>query len=286
MKEILSEVSKDVFHKIDSTSEKINSLYSYLYSHARVELIDALETSDYFTSVGQKRLLREINIFIDDFESKALEEYRKAVKFIENRTNSAFKLAIRDENRSNLEVDYSDYEESIQRSNSESSDYYILIFGGLSSQTAKMKKDIQFEIKKRQILISQRALAESISKKKALGKLKNSFLDINQTWGFIDKSGRKWNLERYLTTFTNATLKSAYRQVLVNNFLATGRDVVRISAHNAKDDCLAYENKLISLTGKVKSLPTLNELVSSGQIFHPFCKHFLIPVGEGEEDAI
>ena len=208
MKEILEEVNKDVFRKIDSTSEKINSLYSYLYSHARVELIDALETSDYFTNVGQKRLLKEINTFIDDFESKALYELKKATRFIEGRTNSAFKLALGEDNDDNLEVDYSDYKESLQKSNSELLSYSALIFGGLLSQTAKMKKDMQFEIKKRQILISQRAMAESISKKEALGKLRDSFLDINQTWSFVDKSGKKWDMQRYLTTFTNASLKS------------------------------------------------------------------------------
>ena len=286
MKEILEEVNKDVFRKIDSTSEKINSLYSYLYSHARVELIDALETSDYFTNVGQKRLLKEINTFIDDFESKALYELKKATRFIEGRTNSAFKLALCEDNDDNLEVDYSDYKESLQKSNSELLSYSALIFGGLLSQTAKMKKDMQFEIKKRQILISQRAMAESISKKEALGKLRDSFLDINQTWSFVDKSGKKWDMQRYLTTFTNASLKSIYRESTINNFLATGNDVVRISSHKSKDECALHEGKLISLTGKTEGLPTLNELISSGEIFHPFCKHFLIPVEEGGGDAI
>jgi hypothetical protein len=52
-----------------------------------------------------------------------------------------------------------------------------------------------------------------------------------------------------------------------------------ISSHGATDGCAPYEGKVVKLVSEAPgSYPTVDELRSSNKIFHPNCKHTIIPI--------
>ena len=64
------------------------------------------------------------------------------------------------------------------------------------------------------------------------------------------------------------------------NCLKNDEDVVRLSVSGTPcPACAKYENRLFSLTGKTKGLPTWEELKRDG-VFHAGCTHCFMAVGE------
>lgn len=108
---------------------------------------------------------------------------------------------------------------------------------------------------------------------------------ILATLSFQDRAGRSWDAERYFTMLGTNSLDVAQREAYVGGMIAGGHDLVRISSHGAKDRCSRWEGKIISLTGATEGYPTYQETRASGDIWHPNCRHFLIPVFFDQEES-
>jgi Phage minor capsid protein 2 len=91
---------------------------------------------------------------------------------------------------------------------------------------------------------------------------------------FIDRTGRRWGLDQYASmavrTVTAEAQNTATRLVLVEKSF----DVVEINhVANPCADCLPYNGKEFSLTGRTPDLPVLR----NDPPFHGNCRHYMMP---------
>jgi len=105
------------------------------------------------------------------------------------------------------------------------------------------------------------------TKKKIKGVLQDEGLSA-----LTDKSGRKWELDRYTEMLIRTKGVEARNTGLVNRLIENGYDLVQVSAHGATDVCESWEGKILSATGQTKGYPTVADAESDG-LFHPNCKH-------------
>lgn len=91
--------------------------------------------------------------------------------------------------------------------------------------------------------------------------------------GLIDKGGREWTLENYAEMLARTKMMEARNSGVSNKMIANGYDLVEItrgmSSHQA---CRKWEGRVVSLTGKTKGYPTLEDARKDG-VFHPRCQH-------------
>jgi len=91
--------------------------------------------------------------------------------------------------------------------------------------------------------------------------------------GFQDKLGRKWNMRSYTEMVAITTTMEAQLEGTKNRILENGGDLIKISDHAGECElCRPWEGKILSLTGKTKGYPTLEEAKAAG-LFHPRCRH-------------
>lgn len=91
---------------------------------------------------------------------------------------------------------------------------------------------------------------------------------------FVDRTGRRWGLAQYTDmatrTVTAEAQNVATRLILVENSF----DVVEInSVDNPCEDCLPFNGKEFSLTGRTPDLPVLR----NDPPFHGNCRHYMMP---------
>jgi hypothetical protein len=96
----------------------------------------------------------------------------------------------------------------------------------------------------------------------------------NGVTSFVDRSGRRWGLEQYSAmatrTVTIEAQNVATRLVLVER----GFDVVELNlVANPCTDCLPFNGKEFSLTGRASDLPVLR----NPPPFHGNCRHYMLP---------
>lgn len=94
--------------------------------------------------------------------------------------------------------------------------------------------------------------------------------------GFIDRSGRRWQLQTYTRMAARTTTREAVTVATKNRLVEGGRDLVTISSHShPADECTPYDGQTFSLTGATPGYPVLDEEPP----FHPNCAHVMTPAG-------
>tara|TARA_R110000787_G_scaffold9205_7_gene32372 strand:+ start:4012 stop:5058 length:1047 start_codon:yes stop_codon:yes gene_type:complete len=92
--------------------------------------------------------------------------------------------------------------------------------------------------------------------------------------GFVDKSGRNWNLASYVEMATRTATKRAQVFGRVNQYEADGRELVIVS--NSPEECKLcrpWEGKVLRLKASTPGRqPTLDKAIGAG-LFHPNCRH-------------
>jgi hypothetical protein len=91
--------------------------------------------------------------------------------------------------------------------------------------------------------------------------------------GFVDSSGRRWELGSYVEMATRTSIGQAYLEGHVGELLRHGRDLVIVS--NSPDECALcrpWEGKVLSLSGADPDRPSLAEARGAG-LFHASCTH-------------
>lgn len=91
--------------------------------------------------------------------------------------------------------------------------------------------------------------------------------------GITDKAGRRWKLNTYVDMVSRTKLHQAYIEGVKRKGDDRGYDLAVISSHGAKDGCSMYEGAIVSMSGNTPGYPTYDDMLSSGVIFHPNCKH-------------
>ncbi len=89
--------------------------------------------------------------------------------------------------------------------------------------------------------------------------------------GFVDKSGRRWNMATYADMAARTVAAEATRRGKWNEFIEHGEDLVRVSNHSTECElCAPWEDAVLSITGKTPGYPTVNDAMAAG-LFHPNC---------------
>ena len=91
--------------------------------------------------------------------------------------------------------------------------------------------------------------------------------------GFKDRSGKMWNMRTYTEMVARTTTMEAHLQGTANRLVEQGHDLIKVSTHRgACEKCVPWQGEILSITGKTKGYPTLEEAKAAG-LFHPNCRH-------------
>ena len=91
--------------------------------------------------------------------------------------------------------------------------------------------------------------------------------------GFKDRAGKMWNMRTYTEMVARTTTMQAHLEGTANRLVEQGHDLVKVSTHRgACELCQPWQGKILSITGKTKGYPTLEE-AKAAKLFHPNCRH-------------
>lgn len=132
----------------------------------------------------------------------------------------------------------------------------------------------------------QAIIAEGRVEKQTLKEITNSLVKAISKDGIylLDSHGRRWDIEKYSELFARTEMMNVYNQGSVNQMLHRGLDLAYVTSYSSCkcDICLAWEGRVLSLTGKTEGYPTLDDAYADG-LFHPNCKHRMRPYYEQPE---
>lgn len=97
---------------------------------------------------------------------------------------------------------------------------------------------------------------------------------------FVDRSGRAWDLDRYAEMAARTTTREAMTQGTINRLREHGVRLAQVSAHNAPDFCLYYENVVVNIGDEPHPVYPPLSAINGGPPFHPNCVHVLTPFVE------
>lgn len=95
--------------------------------------------------------------------------------------------------------------------------------------------------------------------------------------GFVDRGGRRWQLDTYAEMVARTTTREAMTAGTANRMGELGLDLVTISDHSTDCEiCKPFEGNTYSLTG---ATPGYDVLPDGGPPWHPHCWHVMTPAG-------
>lgn len=126
-----------------------------------------------------------------------------------------------------------------------------------------------------------------VARRRLAQQVIDNFADRGIT-GFIDKSGRRWNMVSYVEMATRTATTALAREAHKNEMVKSGFDVVRVTVMpNCHPFCQPYQGRLLSLTGETtgtwhgeKVVASLDEALAHGYN-HPGCRHTIVPAIPG-----
>ncbi len=112
------------------------------------------------------------------------------------------------------------------------------------------------------------------TRQQAAQRAMNKFANRGIT-GFIDKSGRSWNLSSYAEMATRTTSGRAAIRGHMNRAKDNNHDLVIVSEHGEECvDCRPWERSILSISGNSDKYPSVDEAIIGG-LFHANCRHTL-----------
>jgi len=89
---------------------------------------------------------------------------------------------------------------------------------------------------------------------------------------FLDRAGRKWDLDRYSEMVARTTTREAATTGTINRLSEHNIWLAQVSAHNAGDFCLYYENVIVFIGDDPNPTPYPPiSAIEGGPPFHPQC---------------
>lgn len=124
-----------------------------------------------------------------------------------------------------------------------------------------------------------------ITPKQASSELLARLLNGDPQFRFVDASGKVWNSRAYTEMLGRTVLLNAGRSAYLDTCVENGDDIVAVSVSgNPCPACAEWENRLLSISGSDKSLPTVEDATDGG-LFHPNCTHSLVAVSDFERES-
>lgn len=122
----------------------------------------------------------------------------------------------------------------------------------------------------------------SLSRIQAAQKALDDLADRGIT-GFVDRTGRRWDLTSYVEMATRTAVSNAWDDMQAGAMVRSGLDLVLVATHSTEGSCphcLPWLGRTLSLTGETDGYPTIAEAKGSG-FRHPNCRCFWTPIGAG-----
>jgi len=110
------------------------------------------------------------------------------------------------------------------------------------------------------------------TRRQAAQRVLDRFADRGVT-GFVDRTGRAWNLASYAEMAVRSTATKAAVQGQVDSYRGAGRDLIFVSDSPEECElCRPWEGKVLSISGETLGHPTVAEAEAAG-LWHPGCTH-------------
>ncbi|KTS84473.1 type IV secretion protein Rhs [Paenibacillus jamilae] len=157
----------------------------------------------------------------------------------------------------------------------------------LLAVTTNIERRIRNAVRAASANVLRRNMAAGINghrtnKRDILAELRTNLGDALNT-GIVDAAGRRWKPERYVDMLVRTKMMYAHNEATRNEALERGVMYATISRHGAKDACRSWEGKVVKLVPDAPgNYPMLDAAKSSKQVFHPNCKHVIVPIRDPE----
>ncbi|MDA2396513.1 minor capsid protein [Bacillus cereus] len=154
----------------------------------------------------------------------------------------------------------------------------LAITDNMATEMQRGIRAVSAEVIATGIATSRNSTVMSDQMKEKINELKQQLKDCVDT-GIIDKGGRRWSVEHYTEMLARTKLTEIQKQATENEAISRGAYYATISFNGStKDACRFHQGRIIKLKAEAEgSYPTYDELKATGQIFHPNCKHHIVP---------
>jgi DNA-binding ferritin-like protein (Dps family) len=149
----------------------------------------------------------------------------------------------------------------------------------MSDQAKKIIRESTAELLTRMTMTGE---SQKRIKKELRGKLISDGIT-----SFVDAGGKSWRIMDYASMAVRSKSRILHHQGTFNRLSEYGDkysrakknfDLVQVSRHNSKCWCGKYEGMVFSISGEHPDYPTVTSLPNQPYpIFHPNCKHVLLP---------
>ncbi|MCU5554825.1 phage minor capsid protein [Bacillus cereus] len=151
--------------------------------------------------------------------------------------------------------------------------------------TDRMAEEMQKEIRKASANVISSGISRSRNSTVMADELKEQIKKIKEDLkgavdtAIIDKSGRRWSVDHYTDMLARTKLTEIQREATQNEAIRRDAFYATISFNGStKDACRYHQGRIIKLTAEAEgNYPTYDQLKATGQIFHPNCKHHIVP---------
>lgn len=106
--------------------------------------------------------------------------------------------------------------------------------------------------------------------------------------GFVDHTGRRWELASYVEMATRTAVSSAWDEHQAQALVRAGVDLVLVGTHSTEGSCprcLPWLGRTLSLAGATPDFPTLADAKAAG-FRHPNCRCSWAPIGIGVAEEV
>lgn len=151
--------------------------------------------------------------------------------------------------------------------------------------TDNMAEEMQKEIRKASMNVISSGIARSRNSTVMSDELKEQIKKIKEDLkgavdtAIIDAGGRRWSVDHYTDMLARTKLTEIQREATQNEAIRRDAFYATISFNGStKDACRYHQGRIIKLTAEAEgNYPTYDQLKATGQIFHPNCKHHIVP---------
>ena len=245
--------------------------FGKIYDAARREITDrlrreAVSVAERGTIPHSARLLAAMEQVYPRLEAAYRERFKEAIPYV---AQSAYFMALNDLKLGGREFDADRVKLTLE-------DAYTHIAG----MTANMKKkDVAF-LRETVAGVEREAAMTGMTARQVTAELLTRLESRPEGFKFVDAGNRVWDSRAYCEMLARTTLLNTSRQEYLDTCAENGADVVMVTVSgHCCDKCAEWENRLLSISGATKGLPTVEEATAAG-LFHPNCTHSLTEVDD------
>lgn len=245
--------------------------FGRLYDAARQEIDkrlrkEAVSAASRGTIPHSARLLAAMEQVYPRLEAAYRERFKASIPYV---AQSAYFAALNDLQLGGREFDADRVKLTLE-------DAYTHVAG----MTANMKKkDVAF-LRETVAGVEREAAMTGMTSRQVAAELLTRLEARPEGFKFVDAGNRVWDSRAYAEMLARTTLLNTSRQEYLDTCAEHGADVVRVTVSgHCCEKCAEWENRLLSISGATKGLPTVDEATAAG-LFHPNCTHSLTEVDD------